>query len=218
MRARSNHRASGGSSLGAGLGALALVGAAALALGSPSTANAQSWPREWVNDNEFNFPLHADWTCTGDLVELPGAVEGRPGEDDYAGCTQKLQLPAGVYRLTAHVAGSFAFVGLTGTDTESGEVALWADGTGPAGQDLQTVVGLRAGATVYFHGWYGQGPYRIDSISVTGPAVPNPCETFTPSPGMTWAPPCWYSPSPWSSPPASPTGGPYPTPDQPPVP
>ncbi|WP_143687047.1 hypothetical protein [Streptomyces sp. TLI_171] len=111
-------------------------------------------------------------------------VEGRPGTHDFAGCTQQVSVrPYGTYELTATVSGAYAFVGvLGGPDTEA--VYRWADGE----HETRLHATIRVGAhtqilTVYFHGWYNQGPYRLDGISLYG-------STDLPScPDMTGAPP-----------------------------
>ncbi|MGX4734638.1 hypothetical protein ACI1MP_02405 [Kitasatospora griseola] len=174
-RARPRHR------FAALAGVLALT--STVGLGLLGTADARASVRDTVQDGAFHGPLEDSWTCTGDVTRTERGIEGRPGSHDLAGCTQLVSVqPYGTYELTATVAGSFAFVGVSGGDTT--EVYRWADGSGRT--ELHATV--RIGPTtqvlgVYFHGWYGQGPYQVQQISLVGNLYIPVC------PSMTGAPP-----------------------------
>ncbi|MED7951126.1 hypothetical protein PUR61_08275 [Streptomyces sp. BE20] len=202
-RSRSRH-AHGGSPIGAALGALVLAGAAAFAAGS--SASAQPAPLEWIRNGDFGSPLPHGWSCDGDVVQLARGVEGRPGSHDYAGCFQKVAVVAGTsYDFSAYVSGAYAFVRITGTGTGTGEVQLWADGAADwTGLRANVAIGNSHEVTVHFHGWYGQGPYRISRISLIGPMYPDPCATATPGPSGT--PTCLPRPVAPSGGPEAPTG------------
>jgi len=159
-------------------GAIALAATAAFGLIGSGTAGATGY--EVVQDGAFRGPLDDSWTCDGQVSGLSGGgVEGRPGSHDFAGCTQLVSVrPYGTYELTATVSGSFAFVGVSGgEDTEA--VYRWADGPGRTELHATVTIGARTQIlTVYFHGWYGQGPYQVQQISLFGsttgiPACPS---------------------------------------------
>ncbi|MCM2387185.1 hypothetical protein [Streptomyces albipurpureus] len=175
--------------LAAALGALALTGTAALFAGG--SAVAQPAPVEWVRNGDFGSPLTNGWTCNGDVARLNQAVEGRPSEHDRAGCSQKVWVvPGTTYEFSAYVSGAYAFAGISGTGTGSGEVSLWATGSNGSGLRKTVAIGNVQEVTVHFHGWYGQAPYQISRISLIGPRYPDPCATVTPSPDPTGTPTC----------------------------
>ncbi|BAJ32837.1 MULTISPECIES: hypothetical protein [Kitasatospora] len=187
MRRGSRHRARGAGPLRAVLTAVLLAGTTVLA--AQGSAAAGPAPREWVADGRFAAPLAEHWTCTGDVRQLgPGLVEGRPGAYDFAGCVQRLPM-GGKYDLTAVVSGAYAFVGVSDGTTGPG-THLWSND--PETRVLRATIDVPAGAEVYFHGWYGQGPYQVSYVSLVGPIVPDPCSTWspTPTPGQTWVPSC----------------------------
>ncbi|MFJ5230979.1 hypothetical protein ACIQBJ_13920 [Kitasatospora sp. NPDC088391] len=170
------------SPLALGLGALALAATATLGLGGSAAAGPQNVELlvngvfdsvPWIWDCQHAWPAnvpHEHW------------MEGRPTDEDTAGCTQRAAvLPNSTYTLRATVRGPFAFVGVRGTGTGTGEVATWSSGAD--WNDLSTTVTTgpdTTSVTVYFHGWYGQDPYRVRWISLVGPGVPpNPCGPAT---------------------------------------
>ncbi|MEV7213354.1 hypothetical protein AB0O31_09715 [Kitasatospora cineracea] len=174
--------------LGAAAAAALLTATTGFALLGSGTAGAA---QETVRDGLFAQPLADNWTCTGDVRQLDRAVEGHPGGYDYAGCTQQVTVqPYTTYDLTADVSGSYAFVGVYGGDTEA--VYQWADG--PEQTRLHTVVrtsGNTRSLTVYFHGWYGQGPYQVRRVSLYDSNTSLPACS-----DMTGAPPSSPRPSP----------------------
>ncbi|MGW4895251.1 hypothetical protein ACWEQL_23715 [Kitasatospora sp. NPDC004240] len=190
MRSAPRHHTPGLGPFGAAVGtlsALVLAGTAALATGgSAASAAAQPRPVEWVRNGDFQAPLAGSWTCDGDVTQLGRTVEGRPGAYDHAGCSQKVQVVSGAtYDFSAYVSGAYSFVGVSGTGTGTGEVSLWANGPDGSALHASVAVGDVREVTVRFHGWYGQAPYRISRISLSGPRYPNPCVTVTPTPGPT---------------------------------
>ncbi|GGQ90853.1 hypothetical protein [Kitasatospora griseola] len=185
--------------LGLAAGALALAGAA-LGLGTPASA---ALPTVDVVDNgHFNQGNRMlGWSCESGRVLPPsdafGVLEGFPTDTGYAGCTQTVTVePNSTYRLSARVTGPYVFAGVTGSGTT--DVALWSSGTDwsvlngtvTTGPDTRTL-------TVYFHGWYQQGPYRISAVELWGPGQPRTtctpipvAESPTPS-----ASPCYLTPT-----------------------
>ncbi|CAN3985082.1 hypothetical protein [Kitasatospora purpeofusca] len=183
MRPSRPRHALGGNPRGAALGALVLAGAAAVAVNG--SAVAQPAPVEWIKNSEFRDPLARGWSCEGEFTQTDRGVEGRPGEQSYAGCTQKVAVVAGTsYSFAASMAGAYTFVTVSGTGTGSGEVTLWADG--PNWRSLATTlaIGNSHEVTVTFHGWYGQGPYQVNRVSMIGPMYPNECASPSPTPGV----------------------------------
>ncbi|MFI5530652.1 hypothetical protein ACIA8O_19140 [Kitasatospora sp. NPDC051853] len=165
-------------------GALALTATATLVSGGPAVA--QPPPLEWVRNGDFHDPLAAGWSCTGSVTVTDRIAEGRPGGQDYAGCSQKVSVvPRTGYDLSAQVSGSYAFVTVSGTGTGSGEVTRWADGPGWSGLFGTVEIGDVNEVTVTFHGWYGQGPYQVGRVSLVGPRYPNSCATASAGPTAT---------------------------------
>ncbi|MFJ5924629.1 carbohydrate binding domain-containing protein [Kitasatospora sp. NPDC092948] len=184
--------------IGLAAGVLAL---AAAALGSPAAA---ALPTVDVVDNgHFNQGNRmVAWNCESGLVLPPsdafGELAGYPTDVSFAGCTQTVTVePNSTYRLSARVKGPYVFAGVTGSGTA--DVALWSNetdwntlnGTVTTGPNTRTL-------TVYFHGWYQQGPYRISAFELWGPGQPQ--ATCSPIPLDNTQPPsadpCYLTPTP----------------------
>ncbi|MEU9604790.1 glycoside hydrolase family 18 protein [Streptomyces sp. NPDC048057] len=172
-------------------GALALaVGAGLTVLGSAGPAMAAD-----VNNAKnagFESGL-ANWSCSGGSganTSTPvrtgaSALKATPAGQDKAQCSQTVAVkPNSTYTLSAHVQGSYVYLGATGTGTT--DVSTWSPGSTGWSQ-LSTT--FRTGAsttsvTIYTHGWFGQSAYYVDDVSVFGPdggggndpdpVVPNP--------------------------------------------
>ncbi|MER7708118.1 hypothetical protein ABTX81_35170 [Kitasatospora sp. NPDC097605] len=198
-----------GAPLGAGLTAVVLAGTAALA--AHGSATAQPAPLDWIKNGDFSGPLERGWSCRGEFVRTDQGIEGRPDGQDYAGCTQTVTVVPGTrYAFSARMSGAYTFVTVSGTGTDTGEVTLWDNG--PASKSLATtlVIGDVHEVTVTFHGWYGQGPYQVQRVSMIGPMYPNECDFPTPTPGSpapTSTKPCMPRPT---TPPSSGPGVPTP--------
>jgi Fibronectin type III domain len=100
-----------------------------------------------------------------------GALAGAASASNDAQCTQTVSVqPSSAYTLTGWVQGSYVFLGDTGTgssdtDTWTASAAGW--------QQLSTSFSTGASTTsvtVYVHGWYGEGSFYADDLSLTGPA------------------------------------------------
>jgi chitinase len=75
--------------------------------------------------------------------------------------------PSTTYTLSAWVDGSYVFIGDTGTGGT--DTSTWTPGTGGAYSQLSTTFTTGSGTTsvtVWVHGWYGQGTYYADDVSV----------------------------------------------------
>ncbi|MGW4895252.1 carbohydrate binding domain-containing protein [Kitasatospora sp. NPDC004240] len=163
--------------LGLAAAVLALTGST---LGLAATSATAALPDvELIVNGGFNsYPWI--WNCEPNTsrshIPHEHYMSGRPTADSYAGCTQKVRvLPNSTYTLSASVRGPYAFVGVTGTGAES--VATWSNQTDWNGLTLKVTTGPdTTQLTVYFHGWYEQGPYDVRWMSFNGPGVPpSPC-------------------------------------------
>jgi hypothetical protein len=98
------------------------------------------------------------------------ALAGAASASDDAQCTQTVSVqPSSSYTLTGGVQGSYVFLGDTGTG--SSDTDTWT-AAAPGWQQLSTSFSTGASTTsvtVYVHGWYGEGTYYADDLSLTGP-------------------------------------------------
>ncbi|MGW7369191.1 carbohydrate binding domain-containing protein [Streptomyces sp. NPDC054841] len=159
---RSRHR------LLAGLSAALLAAAAAIAL--PSTAQAANL----LSNPGFETGSLSGWSCTGGLGSVVSspvhsgtkALAGAASASDNAKCTQTVQVqPNTAYSLSGWVRGNYVYLGVTGG------ASTW---TPSATSYTRLTVGFTTGASqttaeIYVHGWYGQGTYNADDISLDGP-------------------------------------------------
>ena len=75
--------------------------------------------------------------------------------------------------------GAFVFLGASGTST--GDVSTWTPGT--AGAYAQLTIHFTGGPTpvrIWVHGWYAQGTYSADDVSLQGPGTAPPPPTNPP--------------------------------------
>ncbi|MEU2064807.1 carbohydrate binding domain-containing protein [Streptomyces sp. NPDC013455] len=153
---------------------LALVGSAALAVGGavalPGTAHAA----DIVTNGGFESGGLSPWTCTGNLGSVVSspvhggtkALQGAATSSDNARCSQTVSVqPNTTYNLDGWVRGSYVYLGVDGgastwTSSPSAYSRLGVSFTTGASQ---------TSATIYVHGWYGQGTYYADDISLDGP-------------------------------------------------
>jgi hypothetical protein len=164
-----------------------VVGAAAFT--SVAAANAANL----LTNPGFEAGNLSGWSCNaglGSVVSSPvhsgtKALAGAASDSDQAQCTQTVAVQANTpYTLSAWVRGSFIFLGVTGgtstwTQSPSGYIQLKASFTTAAGQ---------TSVQIYLHGWYGQGTYNADDVSLDGPGGPTPSPTPTPTPTPTPSP------------------------------
>jgi len=93
------------------------------------------------------------------------ALSGAASNSDDAQCTQTVTVtPNHTYTLSGYVDGAYVFIGDTGggdnwTPSTSGYQSLSLSITTGASQ---------TSLTVYVHGWYGEGTYYADDLSLTG--------------------------------------------------
>ncbi|MGW2248988.1 chitinase [Kitasatospora sp. NPDC001660] len=194
--------------LAAGATALALAGTGlALFAGGASAAGG-----DLVTNGGFENGL-AGWTCTGTAAAVSGpvhsgsgALRAAPGAADTAECTQTVSvLPDTSYSLSAWVQGPYVYLGARGTGAT--DPSAWSDQT--SWNQLATTFTTGPNATsitLYLHGWYGQGAYLADDVSLVGPGgtpAPSPTATATATPTAT--PTATATPPPTATPTATAT-------------
>jgi hypothetical protein len=147
-----------------GVSGLATAGAAAQAnlLANPGleTGNLSGWSCSPLG-RVVTSPVHSG------SYALAGAVSGA----DDAQCTQSVSVqPSTAYTLAGWVQGNYVYLGDSGTGTS--DTSTW---TPAASSWTQLSTSFTTGAattsvTIYVHGWYAQGSYYADDLSLAGPA------------------------------------------------
>ena len=151
--------------------AVALL-ASCLALAAPASAATNL-----LANPGFETGTLSGWTCSAldSVVSSPvhsgsSALAGAASGSDDAQCTQQVSVqPSSSYTLSGWVRGDYVFLGDSGTGTS--DTSTW---TAAAGSWQQLSTSFSTGAsttsvTVYVHGWYSQGTYYADDLSLTGP-------------------------------------------------
>jgi chitinase len=194
---------------------LATLGAAAVAIGGAVFATqAQAAGTNLLTNGSFGTGNLSGWTCdagTGSVVTSPVysgdsyALAGAATSSDDAQCTQTVSVqPSSSYTLSGEVEGSYVFVGVSGgSDDWTPAATSW--------QDLSTTfttTSSQTSVTVYVHGWYAEGTYYADNLSLLG-AAGSGSTSSSPTPTPTKASP---SPTPTPTPtPTTPSPSPTPT-------
>lgn len=154
-----------------GVAALLLLAAGAL-VAPPQAAHAANI----LTNPGFESGL-SGWSCSGgSVVTSPvrsggGALAGAASGSDNAKCTQTVAVqPSTAYVLSGWVRGNYVYLGVTGG------ASVW---TPSATNYTQLSVSFTTTASqtsveVYLHGWYGQGTYNADDISLDGPGGSGP--------------------------------------------
>lgn len=119
----------------------------------------------------FESSAVSPWNCAGDpgsIVSSPvhsgsKALEGTVSSRDTAQCDQTVAVrPNTTYSLSGWVRGSYVYLGV------NGGTSTWT--TSPAGYSPLTVSFTtgpsQTSATIYVHGWYAQGDYYADDITL----------------------------------------------------
>jgi chitodextrinase len=149
----------------------AALAAAVLPLVTATAASAQT--NLLVNGNFQDANLNG-WTCSGldSVVTSPTysgasyALEGAASSSDDAQCSQTVSVQASTsYTLSGEVEGDYVFIGQTGgSDNWTASATSWQ-----ALSTTFTTSSSQTSVTVYVHGWYGEGTYYADDLSLTGP-------------------------------------------------
>jgi chitodextrinase len=152
----------------AGLGAALLAAAATLSV--PGTAQAANL----LSNPGFETGSLSGWSCTGGLGSVVSspvhsgtkALAGAASASDNAKCTQTVAVqPNTAYTLSGWVRGNYVYLGVTGGPS------TW---TPSATAYTQLSVSFTTGAAqttaeIHLNGWYAQGTYYADDISLDGP-------------------------------------------------
>lgn len=168
-----------GTRLACGLGA-AVLGAAAVL-----TAPGPAFGANLLANGDFESGSLGGWSCSGGLGSVVGspvhggakALAGAASATDHAKCTQTVAVqPNTTYSLSGWVRGSYVYLGVTGG------ASTW---TPAAASYSKLSVSFTTGASqtsaeVYVNGWYGQGTYYADDITLDGPGG-GPADTAAPT-------------------------------------
>ncbi|MEU9851836.1 carbohydrate binding domain-containing protein [Streptomyces sp. NPDC047974] len=164
----------------ASLGASLLGAAALVALPAPAQA------AELLTNPGFESGSLSGWSCsggTGSVVSSPvhggtKALAGAASASDTARCAQTVAVqPNTTYTLGGWVRGNYVYLGV------DGGTSTWT-ASAPSYQRLSltfTTGASQTSATVYTHGWYGQGTYYADDLSLDGPGGGGGGDTQAPS-------------------------------------
>ena len=125
----------------------------------------------------FETGTLSGWTCSAldSVTRSPvhsgsAALAGAASSASTAQCTQTVSVqPNSSYTLSGWVEGSYVFLGDTGTGTT--DTDTWTP-SATGWQQLTTSFSTGASTTsvtIYVHGWYAQGTYYADDLSLTGP-------------------------------------------------
>ncbi|MFD9316475.1 fibronectin type III domain-containing protein [Streptomyces sp. NPDC060053] len=165
---------------------LALLGTAGLALAGavalPGTAQAANI----LTNPGLESGALSPWSCTGNLgsvVSSPAhsgskALAGAVSSSDIAKCSQTVPVqPNTTYELTGWVRGSYVYLGV------DGGASTWTSSPSAYGRlSVSFTTGAsQTSATIYVHGWYAQGTYYADDISLDGPGGGGGSDTQAPT-------------------------------------
>src|ERR1700722_9295784 len=145
-----------------------------------------------VGNPGFETGTLSGWTCSAQdsAVSSPVhsgsyALSGAATSSDDAQCTQVIQVqPNSSYALSAWVEGTYVYLGDPGTGTS--DTSTWAP-SAATWQQLSTTFSTGAATTsvtIYLHGWYGQGTYHADDVTMTGPGGSPPSSPPTVPAGL----------------------------------
>jgi hypothetical protein len=127
-----------------------------------------------LTDPGFESGSLSPWRCTGNLGSIVSspvhagskALQGKVSSSDTAQCDQTIAVrPNTTYSLSGWVRGSNVYLGV------NGGASAWT--TSPSGYSPLTVSfrtkASQTSATIYVHGWYAQGTYYADDITLDEP-------------------------------------------------
>ncbi|AJE43490.1 carbohydrate binding domain-containing protein [Streptomyces nodosus] len=153
---------------------LALVGSAALALAGAVALPGTAAAANILSNPGFETGGLSPWSCTGNLGSIVSspvhggskALAGAVSSSDNAQCGQTVPVqPNTAYTLSGWVRGSYVYLGV------DGGASTWTSSPSAYSQlSVSFTTGAsQTSATIYVHGWYAQGTYYADDISLDGP-------------------------------------------------
>ncbi|MER7764888.1 carbohydrate binding domain-containing protein [Streptomyces sp. NPDC097619] len=165
---------------------VSVLGASLLGAAAVLHAPAPAFGANVLTNGDFESGSLSGWSCSGGLGSVVGspvhggtkALAGAAGAADNAKCTQTVAVqPNTAYTLSGWVRGNYVYLGVTGassawTPSAAGYQKLSVSFTTGASQ---------TSAEIYVNGWYGQGTYYADDISLDGPGGPGPVDTQPPT-------------------------------------
>ncbi|MBF9072424.1 glycosyl hydrolase family 18 protein [Streptacidiphilus fuscans] len=150
-----------------------VAGSLAVAAGLTGASAASS---NLLTNGDFEAGNLSGWTCSAldSVVTTPVhtgsyALAGAASAGDDAQCTQNVAVqPNTTYTLSGFVQGDYVYLGATGTGVNA---STWTPANAGYGQ-LSTSFTTGATTTsvqVFTHGWYGEGTFYADDLTLTGP-------------------------------------------------
>ncbi|MET9533130.1 MULTISPECIES: glycosyl hydrolase family 18 protein [unclassified Streptomyces] len=122
-------------------------------------------------NGDFESGSLAPWTCEsgGSVVATPAhggthALKAAPTASQLGECAETVKLaPNTKYTLSGWVQGDYAYLGVRGGATGS----AWTSASGWSKLTVPFTTDASGAATVYLHGWYGQGTVYGDDFSLS---------------------------------------------------
>src|SRR6185369_15141817 len=123
-----------------------------------------------ITNGDFETGSLSGWSCSlGSVVSSPvhggkHALQGAASASDNAQCTQTVSVVSGSqYTLSSYVQGNYVYLGVTGG------VSTWTPGGSGWTLLTTTFTASSSSVQVYLHGWYAQGTYYADDVTLNGP-------------------------------------------------
>ncbi|WP_374066204.1 fibronectin type III domain-containing protein [Actinokineospora auranticolor] len=153
---------------------LASLSAAALATAGVVMAAGTAEAANLLTNPDFETGTLSGWNCaagSGSIVSTPvhggsNALAGAASGSNIARCAQTVAVqPSTAYTFSGWLRGNFVYLGV------NGGTSTW---TSSAGNYTRVSISFTTAASqnsaeVYVQGWYGQGTYYADDLSLDGP-------------------------------------------------
>jgi chitinase len=145
--------------------ALTLILASIVVTAQPAAA------AELAVNGGFESGSMSPWTCSGNLGSVVSspvrsgtkALQAAASASDNAKCVQTISVVSGTsYTLSGWFRGAYTYLGVTGG------ASTWTPGGASYTQLSLTFTAAGSSIQIYTHGWYGQGTYHADDISLQG--------------------------------------------------